>query len=90
MVEILRHLVETVAGQAEADIAAFGEAYALGFAAGCQVGRMRLDHELAELDRRRGRHIANLPAYAELEKRRWDGRREDFGRPRPGDFSGIG
>ncbi len=88
LVRILQELVDTVTERAEADVAAFREAYALGFAAGREVGRSRLEYELAEVERHR-RHIMGLPAYAELEARRWDGRREDFGAPRPGDFPGA-
>jgi hypothetical protein len=79
--------------KAAADSAAFCDAYALGFAAGEEAGRMRLDHELTEQDRLRMARmhgIATTPAYRDLERIRWDGEREDFGRPRPGDFPGMG
>jgi hypothetical protein len=34
------------------------------------------------------RGLARTPTQAELETRRWQGRREDFGKPRPGDYRG--
>lgn len=79
--------------QAAADDARFHMAIKLGFEAGREVGRMQLDHELTEQDRRRMAYmhgLSNSPAYAALELVRWDGRREDFGQPRPGDFKGFG
>ncbi len=72
---------------------AFHDGYQLGFAAGREVGRMGLDWELTEQDARRTEYIRGIsqrPAYLELEARRWDGEREHFGRPRPGDFTGFG
>lgn len=72
---------------------AFQDGYQLGFAAGREVGRMQLDWELTEQDKRRTEYIRGFsrrPAYVELEARRWDGKREDFGRPRAGDFAGFG
>jgi hypothetical protein len=71
----------------------FTAGYALGFQAGREVGRLQLDRELTEQDRRRMAYLhglATCPAYADLEPIRWDGRREDFGRPRVGDFPGSG
>jgi len=79
--------------QARADEAAARDWYALGFAAGVTVGRLQLDRELTEQDGRRMEYmhgLSNSPAYAALELIRWDGRREDFGKPRPGDFRGFG
>ena len=78
--------------RAAADEARFRMAYKLGFEAGREVGRLQLDHELTEQDRLRMRRmhgLATTPAYRDLERIRWDGRREDFGRPRPGDFPGV-
>jgi hypothetical protein len=86
--ELVRLLLDRIARQAEADEAAFREAYRLGFESGVAVGRQQLSDELVELDRRRAEYVDRSP-YAELERRRWDGRREDFGRPRPGDFAGL-
>lgn len=72
---------------------AFTDGYKLGFAAGREVGRIGLDWELTEQDARRTEYIRGIsqrPAYLALEIRRWDGKRENFGRPRPGDFTGFG
>lgn len=90
--ELVRLLLDRIARQAEADEAAFREAYRLGFESGVAVGRQQLSDELVELDRRRAEYVDRIvdrSPYAELERRRWDGRREDFGRPRPGDFTGL-
>jgi hypothetical protein len=91
LIRLSRLLIGRLARQAEADDAAFRDAYRLGFESGVVVGRRQLSNELVELDRRRVEYvngIADRSPYAELERRRWDGRREDFGRPRPGDFAG--
>lgn len=84
-------LVDDVAGQAEARNAAFAEGYTLGFRAGEQVGEGRTanaallayDDVLAAL---LGQPTS--PAYGELERLRYGGPRELFGRPRPGDHPG--
>lgn len=71
----------------------FTTGYRLGFETGREVGRLQLDHDLTEQDRKRTaymRGLANSPAYAELERRRWNGPRNTFGQPRPGDFPGFG
>lgn len=92
LIRISRRLIGRLARQAEADDAAFRDAYRLGFESGVVVGRRQLSNELVELDRRRAEYVDGIvesSPYAELERRRWDGRREDFGRPRPGDFAGV-
>jgi hypothetical protein len=92
LIRLAQQLVDRLARQAGADDAAFRDAYRLGFESGVVVGRKRLGHELSELDRRRVEYVngvAERSPYAELERRRWDGRREEFGRPRPGDFPGL-
>lgn len=89
---IAAELVNAIGDKAAADAAAFCDAYRLGFEAGVEVGRQARDHELMAEDARLSEHIhdiAQIKPYAELERIRWDGRREDFGRPRPGDFPGI-
>jgi hypothetical protein len=89
-----QQLVAQVGDQAAADDARFRMAYKLGFEAGREVGRIQLDRELTEQDRRRMEYmhdLSNSPDYAELEMRRWGpGGREHFGDPRPGDFPGMG
>lgn len=70
---------------------AWSTGYAAGFDAGTEVGYDCAEAEMAqawapvaESVRRVGRSLS----HAELELRRWDGRREDFGKPRPGDYLG--
>src|SRR3954454_9121174 len=92
LVRVSRRLIGRLPRQAGAGDAAFRDAYRLGFEAGVAVGRRQLSDELVELDRRRAEYVDGIVGsapYAELERRRWDGRREDFGRPRPGDFAGL-
>lgn len=92
LIRLSRQLIDQLARQAQADDAAFRDAYRLGFESGVVVGRQRLGDELAELDRRRVEYVSGIAErspYAELERRRWDGRREDFGRPRANDFPGV-
>jgi hypothetical protein len=77
--------------QAAADAAAFEQAYRLGYEAGIAVGRRQLDHELTEADQRRTAYmhgLASTPRYAEIEARRWNGPRAQFGQPCPGDYPG--
>lgn len=93
LVATAQQLVTQIGNQAAADDALFRTAYRLGHDAGWQIGYRRAYHEIAEQDRlrmARMHDIATTPAYAELERIRWDGRREDFGKPRPGDFKGFG
>lgn len=69
----------------------FEAGYRLGYPSGWHVGYRFAYHEQAEQDRRRQAYmhgIARLPAYSELERKRWDGPRERFGDPRPGDYMG--
>ncbi|MDN3352378.1 hypothetical protein [Actinomadura sp. DC4] len=92
LIRLSRRLAGRLARQARADQAAFEDAYRLGFEAGVVVGRRQLGEELLAEDRRRAEYVggvADRASYAELERQRWDGRREDFGRPRPGDFAGL-
>ncbi|SNT56678.1 hypothetical protein SAMN05443665_104570 [Actinomadura meyerae] len=70
---------------------AWSTGYGAGFDAGTEVGYDCAEAEMAqawapvaESVRRLGRSLS----HAELERRRWDGRREDFGKPRPGDYRG--
>jgi hypothetical protein len=70
---------------------AWSAGYAVGFDAGAEVGYRRACAELARewAEVSRGvRQTAGRPTVAELDMRRWGGRREDFGRPRPGDYMG--
>lgn len=85
--------VEAIERQAKADDAAMRYWHRLGHDSGWWIGYRFAYHEIGELDQRRMarlHNIATTPAYAEIERIRWDGRREDFGKPRPGDFTGFG
>lgn len=71
----------------------FRTAYELGFNAGHQVGHALAKHEEAAEWARVAEHVHGLgtsdsKSHAEMEQRRWGGPREDFGRPRPGDYLG--
>jgi hypothetical protein len=79
----LLELSDLLDGQLRMRLAAFREGYELGGEAGYQAGyvdgilaRKHAQHQLVE----------DLAVYL----RRWDGRREDFGKPRPGDYPGRG
>jgi len=70
---------------------AWSAGYAAGFDAGTEVGYDCAEAEMAQAwapVAESVRNLARSPSYAELERRRWDGRREDFGKPRPGDYMG--
>ncbi|GAA1837276.1 hypothetical protein [Actinomadura chokoriensis] len=65
--------------------------YAAGFDAGTEVGYDCAEAEMAQAwapVAESVRQVGRSLSHAELELRRWDGRREDFGRPRPGDYLG--
>lgn len=87
--------VEMLADSAERERsiadAMWSAGYAAGLDAGTEIGRDQTEAEMArawapvaESVRRLGRTLTR----EEIERRRWDGRREDFGRPRPGDYLG--
>ncbi len=76
-----------------ADIPAelFAEIYRLGFTAGREVGYAQAEADMAHAWAPLAAQVRNLarrPDHAELEHRRWGGRRADFPRPRPGDHPG--
>ncbi|MGH3186589.1 MAG: hypothetical protein ACRDPY_21180 [Streptosporangiaceae bacterium] len=86
---------------AEADHAAAETRYRLQLAgemyqAGWRGGYQAAQQEAAEEDARQWaqftRHLANTPAHAELEERRWGpgGRAAHIADPRPGHFPGRG
>jgi len=90
-------LVNSIADQARRDEETYWRAWKdasrVFFDRGVEVGRQQLGNEIFAEEEKFGRHmstIRRLPIYAELEARRWGGRREDFGNPRPGDFKGFG
>jgi hypothetical protein len=87
--------VELLADQAERERVAFELGWSGGFTGGFQAGHdvgyerahaeiaMDWAHMAAAV-----RGYSRTPSHAELELRRWGGRRQDFGKPRPGDFPG--
>lgn len=89
-------LVDAIGDQAARDRASYDAGYRyaartffdLGFQAGYQRAEELATLRWAPVAECVGR-LAGLPAYADLERIRWDGRREDFGRPRPSDFPGF-
>lgn len=86
-------LVDDLAGQQRRENMAYRTGYRDGFASGEIIGARRTERELTAVWDRQGEHVHKVngrPAYAELERIRWDGRREDFGKPRPGEFAGMG
>lgn len=65
--------------------------YAAGLDAGQEVGYDRAEARMAEAWRPVAESVRRLGrglSRDELELRRWDGLREEFGRPRPGDYTG--
>ncbi|SNR35049.1 hypothetical protein [Actinomadura mexicana] len=84
-------MVDDIQGQQRRESAAFGEGYALGLAAGVDVGRDQAETDMTEAWRpvaESVRRLGRTLTFEEIERRRWDGRREDFGLPRPGDYTG--
>ncbi|SFO14664.1 hypothetical protein SAMN04489713_104272 [Actinomadura madurae] len=84
-------MVDDIEGQQRRESAAFRDGYALGLAAGIDVGRDQAERDMAEAWRpvaESVRRLGRTLTFEEIERRRWDGRREDFGRPRPGDYTG--
>lgn len=74
-------------------VLAYRWGYRDGFASGEAIGTQRAERELTAMWDSQAEHVHTVTgqrAYAELERIRWDGRREDFGQPRAGDFKGFG
>jgi hypothetical protein len=62
-----------------------------GYRAGYEAAWGEREADAAAWWRDRGRSLAERPAHAELEERRWGpGGRARFADPRPGDFPGRG
>ncbi|MFG1855009.1 hypothetical protein ACGFJT_24465 [Actinomadura geliboluensis] len=87
----LGELLDDLESQHAREAAEFRAGYDLGFAAGREIGYAQAETDMerawqpvAESVRRIGRSLTR----DEIERRRWDGRREDFGKPRPGDYMG--
>ncbi|MEU1734403.1 hypothetical protein [Streptosporangium sp. NPDC020145] len=67
---------------------AYAQGYRDGHRTGWQIGYGHAHHEMAGHWARLAahvRHLARTSPIDELERRRWDGRREDFANPRPTD-----
>lgn len=91
LAEVAAELVDDIQGQQHREAASFRDGYSLGLLAGKDVGYADAEADMeaawapvAEGVRRLGRTLTRN----ELELRRWDGRREDFGKPRPADHPG--
>ncbi|MFC6080734.1 FliH/SctL family protein [Sphaerisporangium aureirubrum] len=90
-VGVLVRLLADLDGQRRRERQAYAEGYRDGHRSGWDVGYAHACHEMATewaKLRRVVRGTAAGPSHAELEHRRWQGRRADFGRPRPGDHPG--
>ncbi|MDP9864026.1 MULTISPECIES: hypothetical protein [Streptosporangium] len=84
-------LVADLDGQHRRERQAYEQGYRDGHRSGWEIGYGHAHQEMADRWAALAAQIRNLsrtPTHAELEVRRWDGRREDFGRPRPGDRQG--
>ncbi|MFI0354487.1 hypothetical protein [Actinomadura sp. 9N407] len=84
-------LADSAVREQRIDRAAFSEGYRAGFMAGREVGYRAAENDMARAWSylaAKVRGLAMSPKHDELERIRWDGRREDFGKPRPGDHPG--
>ena len=91
LIRTARRITVDLTHRAADDQREFGEIYALGYHAGIEAGRQQVLHEIRQADQRHTEHlhaVSGLPLHTEIEARRWDGRRGDFGKPRPGDHEG--
>ncbi|MGW4662891.1 hypothetical protein [Streptosporangium sandarakinum] len=84
----LAALLADLDGQHRRERDAYAQGYRDGHRSGWEIGYRHAHHEmaaswqtLAEQVRRMGR----TRTHPEVEHRRWDGRREDFAKPRPDD-----
>lgn len=95
LIEQARQLAAQIAAGAAVDLerdrVTFEMAYKLGYAAGLDIGYGQAQHELAQEWATVAAHVRGLatsPTQTQLEHRRWDGPRDQFGKPRPGDHPG--
>lgn len=91
LVDVAAGLVDDIQSQQQREAAALQEGYDLGHAAGVDVGRGQAETAMEEAWRpvaESVRRLGRILTRDELELRRWDGPREEFGRPRPGDYTG--
>lgn len=84
--------VEMLAGSADRERAIFEMAwqagYRTGFESGTEVGYGQAETDMERAWSKVAAKVRGFASDHDLERRRWDGRREDFGRPRPGDYLG--
>jgi hypothetical protein len=85
-------LVNDIVGQQQHEAAAgraeFRAGYELGFSAGREVGYGQAENDMAREWAALADKVRGLSSSVDLERRRWDGRREDFGKQRSGDYPG--
>ncbi|MFI6883184.1 hypothetical protein [Streptosporangium canum] len=84
-------LVADLDGQHRRERQAYEQGYRDGHRSGWEIGYGYAHQEIAGRWQALAAQIRNLSrtrTHTELEARRWDGRREGFGRPRPGDRQG--
>ncbi|MFD0884087.1 hypothetical protein ACFQ08_05915 [Streptosporangium algeriense] len=84
----LAALVSDLDSQHRREQDAYAQGYRDGHRTGWQIGYGHAHHEMAGHWARLAAHVRQLARTSpidELERRRWDGRREDFAQPRPTD-----
>lgn len=82
------NLVADLDSQHRRERQAYEQGYRDGHRSGWEVGYGHAHREMAArwaALAAQVRQTARTPTQTELETRRWDGRRQDFGKPRPGD-----
>ncbi|MEO3859467.1 hypothetical protein [Acrocarpospora sp. B8E8] len=89
LLALMAALVADLDGQHRSEQAAYERGYRDGHQTGWDTGHAHAHEELAASWRVLAAHIRNhasTPTHTALETVRWDGRREDFGKPRPSDY----
>lgn len=85
-------LVRDIADQAAREQDEYAAGYRAGYAAAWDAAQAaaaeQIDSAWAQLAAE-VRGLARVPTHAYLEILRWGGPREEFGRPRPGDYPGM-
>lgn len=84
--------VEMLADSADRERAIFEMAWQAGYRTGFETGT-EVGYGQAETDMERAwaevaARVRGFASDLDLERRRWGGPREDFGKPRPGDYLG--
>lgn len=91
LADIARRLVADLEGQQRRESAALAEGYRMGFQAGREVGYQQAETDMEDAWKpvaKSVRRLGRTMTRDELDRRRWGGRREGFGEPRPGDYPG--